>query len=376
MRNDASSINRREFLVHSAAAIATTSAVASVGFQTKEARGDQTVSGKTEPIMVHHEWGKLKEVVCGIPYFKIPSSLPKAAYNYTPTKGIEFIEANPGKTLEEADPETYAKVVEQMNGAVSILVGRGVKVHRPLAVDDAEAAYLENLFPVSAIQFFPRDPMLVIGNRFIETELYFPVRRRERFGIRRSVADRLSKSDAQTVSMPPAVPTPEQKDGSWGPGPFLEGGDVFLLGHDIYVGVSGNASNTAGVKWLQQYLGETYRVHEIKLTKKFLHLDCCLATPRPGLAIICREAFVGGIPDFLKGWTLVDVPFKDAKEKLGCNGLVLDEKSIIIASGLDYLAEGLRKAGQEVIETPFDAVYQYAGAFRCWHHPLIRQSTL
>ena len=45
-----------------------------------------------------------------------------------------------------------------------------------------------------------------------------------------------------------------------------------------------------------------------------------------------------------------------------------------IASGLDDFAEGLRKAGQEVIETPFDAVYSYAGAFRCWHHPLVRET--
>jgi N-dimethylarginine dimethylaminohydrolase len=56
--------------------------------------------------------------------------------------------------------------------------------------------------------------------------------------------------------------------------------------------------------------------------------------------------------------------------------LVVDEATIIIASGLDYLAKGLRDAGQEVIETPFDAVYRYAGAFRCWHHPLVRDSAL
>ena len=234
--------------------------------------------------------------------------------------------------------------------------------------------YQENILAPSVIQIFPRDPMLVIGNRFVETELFMPMRRRERFGIRRALADRLAESNAQMVSMPVAVPSPEREDGDWGPGPFIEGGDVFVLGPDIYVGVSGNASNTAGVKWLQQYLGKRYRVHEVRLTKKFLHLDCCLATPRPGLAIVCREAFVDGLPDFIKDWKLIDVPFKDAKEKLACNGLVLDDKTIMIAAGLDYLARGLRDAGHQVIETPFDAVYQFGGAFRCWHHPLVRES--
>ena len=75
-------------------------------------------------------------------------------------------------------------------------------------------------------------------------------------------------------------------------------------------------------------------------------------------------------------WELIDVPAEDAEQKLACNGLVLDTKTIIIASGLDYLADGLRRAGQEVIETPFDAVDQFAGAFHCWHHPLVRESTL
>jgi len=166
----------------------------------------------------------------------------------------------------------------------------------------------------------------VIGNRFIETELMLPVRRWERFGVRRALAERLTSSNAQIVSMPPAVPIPESNDGTWGPGPFIEGGDVFVISKNIYVGNSGNGSNTAGVKWLTQYLGDEYPVHEIKLTKVMLHLDCCLATPRPGLAVICREGFVDGVPEFLKDWTLVDVPLKDAKEKMACNGLVLKSK--------------------------------------------------
>ena len=327
-------------------------------------------------VMVHHEWGKLKEVVCGIPHLTIPTSLPKSVYNYAPTEGIKFFEANLGKSLEEADPDLYQKANDQMEATVSILEDRGIKVHRPQPCNRDEQKYLEEIFPASVIQFYPRDPMVVIGNRFIETGLYFPLRRRERFGIRRALAERLASSDAEVVSMPPEVPIPEAEDGSWGHGPFIEGGDVFLLGRDIYVGVSGNASNSAGVQWLQQYLGAEYRVHEIKLTKKFLHLDCCLATPREGLAIICKEAFVGGLPDFLKDWQLIELPYVEAKEMLGCNGLVLDEKTIVIHTDLPHLSEALRKAGQEVIETPFDAVYQFAGAFRCWHHPLVRESEL
>ncbi|MGI9519086.1 MAG: arginine deiminase family protein, partial [Pirellulaceae bacterium] len=347
--------NRRSFIKTSAGAAA---AVALAGTTSNTSAANVNVSSKKlleKEVQVHHEWGTLKEVVCGIPNLRIPTEMPAAVYNYAPTEGIKFFEANLGKSLKEADVDLYNQAAEQMDATVAIMEERGIRVHRLEEVTDEENAYLSGVFPPSVVQMYPRDPMLVIGNRVIETELFMPLRRRERFGVRRTIAARLADSDAQLVSMPVAVPTPEQEDGSYGPGPFLEGGDVFLLGRDIYVGNGGNASNSAGVLWLAQYLGSDYRVHEVKLTKKFLHLDCCLATPREGLAIICKEAFVDGLPEFLNDWQLIELPYVEAKEMLGCNGLVLDSESIIIHTDLPHLGKALRDAGQEVIETPFDA---------------------
>ena len=130
------------------------------------------------------------------------------------------------------------------------------------------------------------------------------------------------------------------------------------------------------VDWLQNCLGEDYRVHEVPLSSHFLHLDCVLATPRPGLAVICREAFVDGVPDFLKGWKLIDVSAEDAEAKLGCNGLVLDDKTMLVGEDMPGLAEALRAEGTKVITTPIDGIHWQGGGFRCWHHPLVRESTL
>ena len=77
-----------------------------------------------------------------------------------------------------------------------------------------------------------------------------------------------------------------------------------------------------------------------------------------------------------KGWQLIKVSLEDAERKLACNGLVLDENTILIAAELPELANELAKAGQTVVTTPFSAVYWQGGAFRCWHHPLVRESTL
>ena len=372
-RND-----RRDFLKATggaaiAASLAGTGMVNSSDVVAKE--NDKT-EGKKMKIEVNHEWGTLKEVVVGIPHVYVPKPMPASVENWVPAENWKYYKSMEGKTIREGDPKHYAKMAKQMDDAIAILEKRGVIVYRPKQLTKEETNYLGEIYPASVLQGWPRDTMIVIGNSFIEPSLYIPLRRRERFGIRRAVEERLYNSNAKIVSMPPPVPLPEAEDGSYGPGPFLEGGDTFLIGRDIYVGISGNASNSAGARWLQQYLGKEYRVHEVRLTKKWLHLDCCLATPRPGLALACREAFVDGLPDFLKDWTIIDVSYEDAHERLGCNGLVLDDKSMMVDTHLPKVAKALRKEGVEVIETPFDAVYRFGGAFRCWHHPLVRESEL
>ena len=57
-------------------------------------------------------------------------------------------------------------------------------------------------------------------------------------------------------------------------GPFLEGGDTLLNGSEIYVGISGCASDLAGVDWLQALLGDDYRVIAVAMKSNVLHLDC------------------------------------------------------------------------------------------------------
>jgi glycine amidinotransferase len=230
---------------------------------------------------------------------------------------------------------------------------------------------LEN-FKVGTQQIFTRDPILVIGNNVVETSMREPERRKERFGIRHAIEDRIIDDNINWVSMPQAIPARE--DG-YGPGPFLEGGDVLLVGRDIYVGYSGHASNLAGIHWLQRFLGRGYHVHPVQLKRGFLHLDVVLSLPRPGLAIVCRDAFINGLPDFLIDWDLIEVS-AEATTRLACNGLVLDQETYLCASEHDEVAEALTRHGQEVHTLLYDVVSLWGGSFRCSHHPLIRESEL
>ncbi|MBP0020382.1 MAG: amidinotransferase [Cyanobacteria bacterium SBLK] len=328
-----------------------------------------------QPIMVHHEWGKLKEVVVGVPNIRLPTQLAEAPKRFLPKQSIEFIEQNAGQLLSECAPDLNFRFIEQVNGIIRILRDRGVIVHQVKKLEPSEEAFLSELND-TVMQTFARDTILAIGNKFIETAMFEPNRRKERFAIRRTIRRRLVGSNALIISMPEPEPFPADENGKYGPGPFLESGDVMLVGRDIYVGNTGNASNPAGIRWLQNCLGDEYRVHEILLSSHFLHLDCVLALPRPGLAVICKEGFINGVPEFLKDWTLIEVSAHDAETKLGCNGLVLDEKTMIIGDDMPELAAALRAEGTEVVTTPVDAMTWQGGGFRCWHHPLVRESEL
>lgn len=327
-------------------------------------------------LRVDHEWDTLREAVVGHPHIRLGTRIPRYIGNFMPPSAMALAEAilkeKAGQLLAEAMPEFHELAVAQMDRAMAILRGRGVTVHQVAPMQPPEEAYLADLGYHSSQQYFPRDPIVVIGDTLIETAMYCPMRRSERFPIRRTLAERLQ--GCRVASLPEPVPLPEDENDSFGPGPFLEGGDVFVLGADIYVGNTGNASNGVGIQHLRNILGETYRVHEIRLSRKFLHLDCVLSTPKQGLAVVCRDGFIDGLPPFLKDWELIEVSAKDAEEKLAVNMLVLDEKTDLIAEELPELGEALTRAGQNVITTPFAAVFMWGGAFRCWHHPLIREN--
>ena len=90
-------------------------------------------------------------------------------------------------------------------------------------------------------------------------------------------------------------------------GPFLEGGDTLLNGYEVYVGMSGCASDMAGIDWLQALLGDNYRVIPVAMRSNVLHLDCALALIKPGLLVWCPEKLIDGLPTSLRDWDAIAV---------------------------------------------------------------------
>jgi glycine amidinotransferase len=176
-----------------------------------------------------------------------------------------------------------------------------------------------------------RDPLFVVACYAIEGSLRANTRRQEGAAQRALLA-----ADAHVAIVPPG--SDNEVDG-----PFLEGGDVIVTPDEVYVGMSGNASDLGGIDWLQARLGAERRVVPMALRSSVRHLEDVLALVRPGLLIQCRPLLVDGLPRALRDWQSVDITPEERADIL-----VLDEGRALVAASQPRLADKLRARGVEV----------------------------
>ena len=339
---------------------------------------DQPMTSTSKPdaldqqaaIFVRAEWGELKECVYGgSNQFVFPKFLQDA--DVRPSGEFrQFWFEHQEQDVAEADPEYYARWQSQLQGVVKFLQDEGVKTHLPERVSEANMKYPrgENH---GVLTGWLRDPFVTIGNNVIELAPRSLFHRRQRFAIRHILAATMDRG-ARYFAQPDAG-ADDDNDGKPGWG-YLEGGDILVLGKQILIGHSGNCSNPEGARWLQHMLGPDYRIDMVAVDKRFSHLDCVLLTPREGVAVLSLECLPAGVPEAIKDWDLIDIPFEITKVHMGCNNLTLNDQTVVVPSGEphDYLAGELKKRKFDVIRLPYDAAYCMGGSFRCAHQPLIR----
>ncbi|MFD6059623.1 dimethylarginine dimethylaminohydrolase family protein [Rhodococcus wratislaviensis] len=326
-----------------------------------------------KPIGVPNEWGKLREVIVGVlPDDALVPAPTHFCYEYMVPATLELLRTYQGQLLRDVAPQAFDGTTRQLEGLVQAYQDTGVQVHRGRPWTTPEQQYLAYLAP-GGFPVFVRDPILVVGNHAIELAVKTPFRRREIFSIRELLQQRVAEDPhARYVSMPTPVPVQPTRH-SDGPGPFLEGGDIFVMGHDVLVGNSGLASDRAGIDWLQRYLGpEGYHIHEVALTKNWLHLDCIFAVVRRGLCICDTSGLADGLPSILEDWEVIAATPEEA-HALGCNTMCLEENVVLMAQEHTRLIAELEKRQANVVSGfGMDIASQWGGGIRCASHPLHR----
>jgi glycine amidinotransferase len=312
----------------------------------------------------HHEWGKLREVVIGISPSEDFVVFHEKSQRWQSPTAAEFCRKHAGQRLIDIDRESALRIERQAEDLAELVAGEGVTVHRPERLQGEERTFLAP--NGEGAQLFPRDGIIVIGDHVIDASLRLKCRQRERYGFRNLIGKMATERGALWSSVP--LGSPACVDG-----PFLEGGDTLLNGTEIYVGISGCASDLAGADWLQALLGETYRVLGVPLKSNVLHLDCAMALIKPGLLVYCPEKLIDGLPMSLRDWDKITVSVDEAN-RLATNALILEAgRAIIDADNARVIGE-LRKRGVDVIPIQFDGPIGWGGGLRCAHHPLLRES--
>jgi N-dimethylarginine dimethylaminohydrolase len=315
---------------------------------------------------VHHEWGKLREAVVGLSPAEDLVVFREESARWLSPDLAALASRHAGRRLIDIDAE-WAKRCERQVDALADLLGReGVTVHRPARLEGEERTVLAR--NGDGAQLFVRDPLIVVADHLIEGSLRLTCRQRERFGLRLLVQQAVQQRGARWSSVPPGWPNGVD-------GPFLEGGDTLLNGYEVYVGMSGCASDLAGADWLQALLGERYRIVPVAMRSNVLHLDCCLSLVKPGLLVCCPGRLIDGLPMSLREWDKIEVSIEEAS-RLATNGLVLEAGRMIVDSDNSRLAAELRKRRLDVIPLPFDGPIRLGGGLRATHHPLLRESAL
>ena len=323
------------------------------------------------PFGSYSEYGPLREVVVGSAQNLHLPPFGKDLSHYN-DELREALERTPGQPLDVAAafPELYERTVSQIENIAATYEEAGIKVHRPRAYTAEERVHL-GVLQQGWSQLYPADPVFVVGKHYMEISIRRAYRRKEAFPLREIVLPMLEGDpEAHYVAMPQSAPWTPSGDG---PGPFLEGGDILVLGDDVLVGVGELCSDRAGVAWLSRYLGRWgYRVHPMPIKGPILHALGIMCLLRQGLVMAYLPALAEGLPEPLKGWDVIEITEEEMNGHATV-GVSLDPKHYMIDPRFGRIMDLLVKHGVEPVPTPCDAIGYWGGAIRCITLPLSRE---
>ncbi len=167
--------------------------------------------------------------------------------------------------------------------------------------------------------------------------------------------------------------------------PIFDAADFVRCGRDI-IGQLSHVTNQSGGNWLQNHLGDEYRIHLIQsLDPKPAHIDTTLMPLAPG-KILVNPTFtnINQLPELFKAAEILvapePIPYQTKPRMMSnwisINTLMLDEKRIIVEERQKPLIKALKAWGFSPIPCAFEDYYPFIGGFHCATLDVRRQDTL
>lgn len=354
-------------------------------------------------VNIHTEWGPLKEVIVG--------NIGKWTTIHPDFSFLLFFHENIKDALIQNSVDLQKKLVEQrqedLDGLASTLVQLRIKVHRPLGLENI------NKFKTPEFEDFPspcdnpRDQFLVIGNEIIETSCQWRRRYFEN-DLMKPILYHYFRKGAKWTSAPRPImglnsfdfsniekgtPGIDWENLSLNPDEqeiMFDGAQCLKFGKDIVFNVS-TRNHELGAEWLKRHLGNTFRIHTVRITDH--HLDGMFLPLKPGTLLINPKSMAGKLdllPEPLKKWDTLVVPEEHKEEypegsvllassNINVNVLSLNEKQMLVfqENGTEYsaLVRTLERAGFEPIPVQLRHSRLFGGGIHCATLDTVREDS-
>jgi len=327
-------------------------------------------------VNAHNEWDPLEEVIVGVADgARVPTGDKGLhAIRFPEVEGAEEIPSGP------YPPDIVRRAGEELEELVDALEGLGVKVRRPKVTDHAAPFATPDWASDGMYNYCPRDVLLAVGDSIIETPMSLRSRFLETFAYKDILIDYL-RSGARWVS----APKPALRDDGYNVDdvealalrdvePVFDAANVLRVGVDIIYLVS-DTGNRLGARWLQNYLGDTYRVHACDDLYARTHIDTTIVLVRPGLVLLNPER-VGdhNLPACLARWDklyspeMVDIGFEGmayGSAWVGMNLLMVSPGLAVVDRRQVELCRLLESRGVDVMPLQLTHARTLGGGFHC-----------
>jgi glycine amidinotransferase len=348
----------------------------------------------SKPVWSCNEWDPLKEIIIGTSIgANIPENdLSHHATNYANLSPEEYAQMPKGKYPKKV----YEEAEEDLDNLVSILEQADVTVHRPdtSSVDFTTAVSNGKWTTDQYEAYCPRDSVTVIGDTIIEGAMSLRARYHETF-----LFNELFQEKMMAGSKWLPMPKPMLNDTLFRiqPGldpsitneePILDPANLIRMGYDILYLVS-NTGNEKGAKWLQNTLGDAFKVHMMHDLYSWAHVDSTIMPLRPGLVVLnASRVSVQDVPKVFDGWDIIwyteDMcvgqkayeDFAPASSWIGMNTLSIDPETVIVPEEETHLMSAMEKHGITPVPVKMRHMRTLAGGPHCVSVDLVREGKL
>ena len=332
-------------------------------------------------ISAYNEWDPIEEIIVGIAedaYFPIDDvTFNLTVDNRSAIPGHQFTELKLGAISQRVIEETH----EDLETLVGVLEDQNIVVRRPKPHVNANRIKTPYWETERYFAYCPRDIFLVVGDTLIES----PGMQRSRY-FESFCYDDIYVEYTQKGGRWIAAPKPKLLDEDFNlcgteyailknRGPIFEAANIIRAGKDLFYLVSDGA-NLLGAQWLQNTLGDGYRVHTCENLYAGLHIDSTIALLRPGLLLANPERVTrDNLPAPLKKWDVIYTPPMQSNEPsdigyistiwLGMNLLMVNPALAIVDAQQTALIALLEKHKIDVIPLTLRHGRKLGGGFHC-----------